>query len=94
MGAWRGHGYLSLAERLWFFGSFDGEDHGGGTEGGPLARSQPGHRSYNLNERRRIGSMTGVEEARYQKVPTDESEAQTLASADLDFMKSEWWAVR
>uniref|UniRef100_A0A8C8S7X0 Anion exchange protein n=1 Tax=Pelusios castaneus TaxID=367368 RepID=A0A8C8S7X0_9SAUR len=56
--------------------------------GRPLAKSQPGHRSYNLNERRRIGSMTGVEQAQYQKVPTDESEAQTLASADLDYMKS------
>lgn len=54
----------------------------------PLSKSQPGHRSYNLNERRRIGSMTGIEQARYQKVPTDESEAQTLASADLDYMKS------
>lgn len=56
----------------------------------PLSKSQPGHRSYNLNERRRIGSMTGIEQARYQKVPTDESEAQTLASADLDYMKSEY----
>ncbi|KAM9163489.1 anion exchange protein 2 [Pangshura tecta] len=54
----------------------------------PVPKSQPGHRSYNLNERRRIGSMTGVEQAQYQKVPTDESEAQTLASADLDYMKS------
>uniref|UniRef100_A0A8C3HDU2 Anion exchange protein n=1 Tax=Chrysemys picta bellii TaxID=8478 RepID=A0A8C3HDU2_CHRPI len=56
--------------------------------GRPVPKSQPGHRSYNLNERRRIGSMTGVEQAQYQKVPTDESEAQTLASADLDYMKS------
>ncbi|XP_067391807.1 anion exchange protein 2 isoform X2 [Emydura macquarii macquarii] len=56
--------------------------------GRPLAKSQPGHRSYNLNERRRIGSMTGVEQAQYPTVPTDESEAQTLASADLDYMKS------
>ncbi|XP_058035279.1 anion exchange protein 2 isoform X2 [Ahaetulla prasina] len=54
----------------------------------PLSKSQLGHRSYNLNERRRIGSMTGMEQARYQKVPTDESEALTLASADLDYMKS------
>ncbi|XP_074802751.1 anion exchange protein 2 isoform X2 [Natator depressus] len=59
-----------------------------GCPGRPVAKSQPGHRSYNLNERRRIGSMTGVEQAQYQKVPTDESEAQTLASADLDYMKS------
>lgn len=60
----------------------------GGSPGRPAGRAQPGHRSYNLHERRRIGSMTGVEQAQYQKVPTDESEAQTLASADLDYMKS------
>ncbi|XP_075000581.1 anion exchange protein 2 isoform X2 [Calonectris borealis] len=59
-----------------------------GSPGRPVPKSQPGHRSYNLHERRRIGSMTGVEQARYQKMPTDESEAQTLASADLDYMKS------
>lgn len=34
--------------------------------------------------------MTAAEQDRYQKMPTDESEAQTLASADLDYMKSEW----
>ncbi|KAI6075553.1 Anion exchange protein 2 isoform X1 [Aix galericulata] len=61
-----------------------------GSPGRPAAKSQPGHRSYNLHERRRIGSMTGAEQAQYQKMPTDESEAQTLASADLDYMKSEW----
>ncbi|KAM6142204.1 anion exchange protein 2 [Phoenicopterus ruber ruber] len=59
-----------------------------GSPGRPVPKSQPGHRSYNLHERRRIGSMTGMEQARYQKMPTDESEAQTLASADLDYMKS------
>ncbi|KAM9304448.1 anion exchange protein 2 [Morus bassanus] len=59
-----------------------------GSPGRPAPKSQPGHRSYNLHERRRIGSMTGVEQAQYQKMPTDESEAQTLASADLDYMKS------
>ncbi|XP_030300139.1 anion exchange protein 2 isoform X1 [Calypte anna] len=59
-----------------------------GSPGRPLPKGQPGHRSYNLHERRRIGSMTGAEQDRYQKVPTDESEAQTLASADLDYMKS------
>ncbi|XP_015264111.1 PREDICTED: anion exchange protein 2 [Gekko japonicus] len=78
-------------------GSSEGEERGGmegpgpaegDSLGRPLCKSQPGHRSYNLNERRRIGSMTGVELARYQKVPTDESEAQTLASVDLDYMKS------
>uniref|UniRef100_A0A663M3V6 Anion exchange protein n=1 Tax=Athene cunicularia TaxID=194338 RepID=A0A663M3V6_ATHCN len=62
-----------------------------GSPGRPVPKSQPGHRSYNLHERRRIGSMTGAEQDRYQKMPTDESEAQTLASADLDYMKSELW---
>ena len=46
-------------------------------------------RSYDLQERRRTGNMTGAEQARYQRIPTDESEAQTLASADLDGIKSE-----
>ncbi|XP_042328154.1 anion exchange protein 2 isoform X3 [Sceloporus undulatus] len=77
--------------------SSDAEDPGGpegpGTAEGSspgrlLSKSQLGHRSYNLNERRRIGSQTGIDQARYPKVPTDESEAQTLASADLDYMKS------
>uniref|UniRef100_A0A669PS88 Anion exchange protein n=1 Tax=Phasianus colchicus TaxID=9054 RepID=A0A669PS88_PHACC len=35
-----------------------------------------------------IGSMTTLESAAYQRVPTDEAEAQMLASADLDGMKS------
>ncbi|KAG5841838.1 hypothetical protein ANANG_G00171220 [Anguilla anguilla] len=43
---------------------------------------------YDLQERRRTGNMTGAELARYQRIPTDESEAQTLASADLDGIKS------
>ncbi|XP_074049447.1 anion exchange protein 2 isoform X2 [Macrotis lagotis] len=60
----------------------------GGTLGRPPAKAQPGHRSYNLQERRRIGSMTGAEQAMLPRVPTDESEAQTLATADLDLMKS------
>lgn len=34
--------------------------------------------------------MTGAEQAKYQRIPTDESEAQTLASADLDGIKSEF----
>uniref|UniRef100_A0A671YDT4 Anion exchange protein n=1 Tax=Sparus aurata TaxID=8175 RepID=A0A671YDT4_SPAAU len=50
----------------------------------PLLR----HRSYDLQERRRTGNMTGAEQAKYQRIPTDESEAQTLASADLDGIKS------
>lgn len=61
-----------------------------GSPGRPVPKSQPGHRSYNLHERRCIGSMTAAEQDRYQKMPTDESEAQTLVSADLDYMKSEW----
>uniref|UniRef100_A0A8C9M834 Anion exchange protein n=1 Tax=Panthera tigris altaica TaxID=74533 RepID=A0A8C9M834_PANTA len=64
-----------------------GGDDGGGS-GRPPAKAQPGHRSYNLQERRRIGSMTGAEQALLPRVPTDESEAQTLATADLDLMKS------
>lgn len=68
-------------------GTAGGDD--GGAAGRPLTKAQPGHRSYNLQERRRIGSMTGVEQALLPRVPTDESEAQTLATADLDLMKSE-----
>ncbi|XP_037390096.1 anion exchange protein 2b isoform X2 [Pygocentrus nattereri] len=45
-------------------------------------------RSYDLQERRRTGNMTGTEQAKYQRIPTDEMEAQTLASADLDGIKS------
>ncbi|KAI1902072.1 hypothetical protein AGOR_G00040950 [Albula goreensis] len=45
-------------------------------------------RSYDLQERRRTGNMTGAEQAKYQRIPTDESEAQTLAIADLDGIKS------
>uniref|UniRef100_A0A8C5I1A6 Anion exchange protein n=1 Tax=Gouania willdenowi TaxID=441366 RepID=A0A8C5I1A6_GOUWI len=45
-------------------------------------------RSYDLQERRRTGNMTGAEQAKYQRIPTDETEAQTLASADLDGIKS------
>ncbi|XP_030435173.1 anion exchange protein 3 isoform X1 [Gopherus evgoodei] len=44
--------------------------------------------SYDLKERVCIGSMTTLESAVYQRVPTDEAEAQMLASADLDDMKS------
>uniref|UniRef100_A0A8C2A8L4 Anion exchange protein n=1 Tax=Cyprinus carpio TaxID=7962 RepID=A0A8C2A8L4_CYPCA len=47
-------------------------------------------RSYDLQERRRTGNMTGAEQAKYQRIPTDEFEAQTLASADLDGIKSEF----
>ncbi|XP_061774384.1 anion exchange protein 3 isoform X1 [Nerophis ophidion] len=45
--------------------------------------------NYDLRERICIGSMTAVETAvYYQQVPTDEAEAQMLASVDLDDMKS------
>ncbi|XP_068939874.1 anion exchange protein 2 isoform X2 [Petaurus breviceps papuanus] len=67
-------------------GAVGGED--GGASGRAPAKAQPGHRSYNLQERRRIGSMTGAEQALLPRVPTDESEAQTLGTADLDLMKS------
>eukprot|EP00066_Takifugu_rubripes_P017072 XP_011606338.1 PREDICTED: anion exchange protein 2 isoform X1 [Takifugu rubripes] len=52
----------------------------------PLTRVSS--RSYDLQERRRTGNMTGAEQAKYQRIPTDETEAQTLASADLDGIKS------
>lgn len=55
----------------------------------PLTRVSSASRSYDLTERRRTGNMTGAEQAKYQRIPTDESEAQTLASADLDGIKSE-----
>ncbi|XP_035467987.1 anion exchange protein 2b isoform X4 [Scophthalmus maximus] len=54
----------------------------------PLTRVSSASRSYDLQERRRTGNMTGAEQAKYQRIPTDESEAQTLASADLDGIKS------
>ncbi|XP_015232521.1 PREDICTED: anion exchange protein 3-like [Cyprinodon variegatus] len=44
--------------------------------------------NYDLRERICIGSMTVLEAAVYQQVPTDEAEAQMLVSADLDDMKS------
>ncbi|TRY92822.1 hypothetical protein DNTS_024888 [Danionella cerebrum] len=57
-------------------------------------RRKPVHRptgtqrtSYDLRERICIGSMTAMETAVYQKVPTDEAEAQMLGTADLDDMK-------
>lgn len=59
----------------------------GASSARPPHRQLP-HRSYSLTERRRIGSMTHPEDAHYHLVPTDETEAQTLASADLDYMKS------
>uniref|UniRef100_A0A8C9T9I6 Anion exchange protein n=1 Tax=Scleropages formosus TaxID=113540 RepID=A0A8C9T9I6_SCLFO len=80
-----------------------GTEMGTGTAWGPGVRASRwgrrwgrrwGHRetlsraSYDLRERICIGSMTSARAALYQKVPTDEAEAQMLASADLDDMKS------
>lgn len=62
-------------------GTAGGDD--GGASGRLLTKVQPGHRSYNLQERRRIGSMTGAEQALLPRVPTDER-WRTLATADLD----------
>ncbi|XP_026792213.3 anion exchange protein 2a [Pangasianodon hypophthalmus] len=45
-------------------------------------------RSYDLQERRRTGDVTATELTHYQHMPTDESEAQMLATVDLDGMKS------
>lgn len=56
------------------------------TEPSPLHRVSS--RSYDLHERRRTGNMTGTEQSKYQRIPTDEFEARTLASADLDGIKS------
>ncbi len=47
-------------------------------------------RSYDLQERRRTGNMTGTSLEHYQYMPTDESEAQMLATVDLDGIKSEY----
>lgn len=56
----------------------------------PWSQVPSGQRSnYDLKERVCIGSMTAIESATYQRIPTDEAEAQMLASADLDDMKSE-----
>uniref|UniRef100_A0A671WG14 Anion exchange protein n=1 Tax=Sparus aurata TaxID=8175 RepID=A0A671WG14_SPAAU len=52
------------------------------------AAGSAGSPNYDLRERICIGSMTALETAVYQQVPTDEAEAQMLASADLDDMKS------
>ncbi|XP_048835218.1 anion exchange protein 3-like isoform X3 [Brienomyrus brachyistius] len=55
----------------------------------PMCRQMgPQRATYDLRERVCIGSMTSTETAVYQKVPTDEAEAQMLATMDLDDMKS------
>uniref|UniRef100_UPI00398EFF5A anion exchange protein 2-like isoform X2 n=1 Tax=Pristiophorus japonicus TaxID=55135 RepID=UPI00398EFF5A len=54
-----------------------------------LLKTPLAHRSsYDLKERWRIGSQTTVDEAKFQKIPTDELEAEMLAVSDLDYMKS------
>ncbi|XP_062849946.1 anion exchange protein 2a [Trichomycterus rosablanca] len=53
----------------------------------PDANSRPA-RCYDLQERRRTGDLTATELACYQRMPTDESEAQMLATVDLDGIKS------
>ncbi|KAM9332172.1 anion exchange protein 2b isoform 2-T3 [Pholidichthys leucotaenia] len=59
-----------------------------GTPDGVLPLSRVSSRSYDLQERRRTGNMTGAEQAKYERIPTDETEAEMLASADLDGIKS------
>ncbi|KAI3356533.1 hypothetical protein L3Q82_017736, partial [Scortum barcoo] len=73
-----------------------GSDPSGSTTSRGWFRRKPVHHrvagaqrsNYDLRERICIGSMTAMETAVYQQVPTDEAEAQMLASADLDDMKS------
>ncbi|KAG7503368.1 hypothetical protein JOB18_037395 [Solea senegalensis] len=74
-----------------------GSDPSGSTAACGWFRRKPVHHrlagstqrsNYDLRERICIGSMTALEMAIYQQVPTDEAEAQMLASADLDDMKS------
>ncbi|KAJ8279483.1 hypothetical protein COCON_G00065490 [Conger conger] len=55
---------------------------------GRRARVSSTGRSYDLQDRRRSGNLTGAEQAKYQRVATDENEAQTLATVDLDGIKS------
>ncbi|XP_038153833.1 anion exchange protein 2b isoform X2 [Cyprinodon tularosa] len=62
--------------------------HSASPENPPVGRVSSTSRSYDLQERRRTGNMTGAEQAKYQRIPTDETEALTLASADLDGIKS------
>ncbi|KAJ8418698.1 hypothetical protein AAFF_G00001970 [Aldrovandia affinis] len=54
----------------------------------PSAHISSAGRSYDLQDRRRTGNMTGAKQAKYQRIATDESEAQTLATVDLDDIKS------
>ncbi|EMP26309.1 Anion exchange protein 2 [Chelonia mydas] len=62
-----------------------------GCPGRPVAKSQPGHRSYNLNERRRIGSMTGVEQAQYQKVFVELNELVVDKNQELQWKETARW---
>ncbi|XP_034042094.1 anion exchange protein 3 [Thalassophryne amazonica] len=71
------------------------DNSGASTSNGWFHRKPIHHRlggnqrsNYDLRERICIGSMTALESTVYQQVPTDDAEAQMLASADLDDMKS------
>ncbi|XP_062382111.1 anion exchange protein 2a [Sardina pilchardus] len=59
-----------------------------GSRQGSLAGQGASGRSYDLQERRRTGNQTALESSLYQRMPTDESEAQMLATVDLDGIKS------
>ncbi|KAB0395988.1 hypothetical protein E2I00_013396 [Balaenoptera physalus] len=63
----RGHG-RALVEEVAAVASVTAGGDDGGASGRPPAKAQPGHRSYNLQERRRIGSMTGAEQALLPRV--------------------------
>ncbi|KAG5285416.1 hypothetical protein AALO_G00003130 [Alosa alosa] len=60
----------------------------GSRQGSLAGQGTSGGRSYDLQERRRTGSQTAQESTLYQRMPTDESEAQMLATVDLDGIKS------
>ncbi|XP_031419098.1 anion exchange protein 2a isoform X2 [Clupea harengus] len=55
---------------------------------GSLAGQGASGRSYDLQDRRRTGNQTAPDSALYHCMPTDESEAQMLATVDLDGIKS------
>uniref|UniRef100_A0A8B9K8J1 Anion exchange protein n=1 Tax=Astyanax mexicanus TaxID=7994 RepID=A0A8B9K8J1_ASTMX len=73
---------------FWLLKHLCSESPSGDCESGSLPRVSSASRNYDLQERRRTGNMTGTEQAKYQRIPTDETEALTLASADLDGIKS------
>ncbi|XP_058486375.1 anion exchange protein 2b isoform X3 [Solea solea] len=79
---------VSSNEKLGLSDSSSPSPQPGPPEHPPLTRLTSASRGYDLQERRRTGNMTGAEQAKYQRIATDECEAQTLASADLDGIKS------